>query len=102
MQLIYCNLGQNIHRLFQFLAQFLFATSETELDYYQQKVNERVALQVFEGLRLKIPPHGIFAAGGALVPTQEKKKRLKILVSRTCENINVREHSRTSTAFAEE
>ena len=78
MRLIYCNLGQNIRRLFQFLAQFLFATSETELDYYQQKVNERVALKVFEGLRLKI------------------------LVSRTCENINVREHSRTSTAFAEE
>ena len=27
---------------------------------------------------LKIYPHGIFAAGGALVPTQEKKKALKI------------------------
>ena len=26
----------------------------------------------------KTHPHGIIAAGGALVPTQEKKKRLKI------------------------
>ena len=26
-------------------------------------------------LRLRILPHGIFAAGGAFVPTQEKKKK---------------------------
>ena len=37
------NLGQNIRRLFHFLAQFIIATSETELDYYHQKVNARVA-----------------------------------------------------------
>ena len=30
-------------------------------------------------LRPRILPHGIFAAGGASVPTQEKKKRLRIL-----------------------
>ena len=28
------NLGQNIRRLFHFLAKFLFTTSETELDYF--------------------------------------------------------------------
>ena len=28
-----------------------------------------------EDLRLRILPHGIFAAGGAFVPTQEKKKK---------------------------
>ena len=37
------NLGQNIWRLFDVLAQFLFTTSETELDYYHQKVSSRVA-----------------------------------------------------------
>ena len=37
------NLGQNIWRLFHVLAQFLFITSETELDYYDQKVIVRVA-----------------------------------------------------------
>ena len=46
-----CNLGQNIWRLFHFLAQFLFTTSETELDYYQQKVNVRVASRVAERLK---------------------------------------------------
>ena len=30
-------------RLFHFLARLLFTTSETELDYYDQKVNVRVA-----------------------------------------------------------
>ena len=39
-ELKFCyNLGQNICLLFHFLAQFLFTTSETELDYYHQKVN---------------------------------------------------------------
>ena len=28
---------------FNFLAQFLFTTSETELDYYYQRVNKQVA-----------------------------------------------------------
>ena len=34
-----CNLGQNICRHFHVLAQFLFTISETELDYYHQKMN---------------------------------------------------------------
>ena len=42
------NLGQNICRLFQFLAQFLFTTSETELDYYHWNVNIRVASRAAE------------------------------------------------------
>ena len=45
------NLGQNICRLFHFLAQFVFTTSETEVDYYHQKVNLRVASRVAERLR---------------------------------------------------
>ena len=32
------NLEQNICRLFHVLAQFLFTISETELEYYYQKV----------------------------------------------------------------
>ena len=36
------NLGLNIYRLFHFLAQFLFTSNETELDYYHQKENLRV------------------------------------------------------------
>ena len=47
-----CNLGQNICRLFHFLAQFLFTTSETEPDYYHQKVN---AYELLNDLRLKDP-----------------------------------------------
>ena len=39
------NLGQNIWRLFQDLAQFSFTTSKTELDYYHQKVYVQVALE---------------------------------------------------------
>ena len=42
------NLGQNIWRLFHVLTQFLFTASETELDYYHQKVNVRVASRVAE------------------------------------------------------
>ena len=34
----------------RFLAQFLFTTSETELDYYHQKVSVRVASRVAERL----------------------------------------------------
>ena len=37
------NLGQNICGLFDFLAQLVFTTSETKLDYLHQKVNVRVA-----------------------------------------------------------
>ena len=43
-------LGQNICRLFQFLARFLFTTSETELDYHK-KVSARVASRVPERLK---------------------------------------------------
>ena len=39
-----CNVEQSICILFYVLAQFLFTTSETELAYYQQKVNVVVAL----------------------------------------------------------
>ena len=45
------NLGQNICRLFHFLAQFVFTTNETELDCHHQKVNTRVASPV--AVRLK-------------------------------------------------
>ena len=45
------NLGQNISGLFHVLAQFLFTTSETELDYYNQVVNVRVASRVSEQLK---------------------------------------------------
>ena len=42
------NFGQSICRLFHVLVQFFFTTSETELDYYHQKVTERIASQVAE------------------------------------------------------
>ena len=45
------DLGQNIWRLFHFSAQFFFTTSETELGYYHQKVNVRVASRVAERLK---------------------------------------------------
>ena len=44
------NFGQNICRISHVLAQFLFTTSDTEPDYYQQEVNVRVALRVVERL----------------------------------------------------
>ena len=37
------NHGQNICRLFHVLAKFPFTKSESELDYYHQKVNIRFA-----------------------------------------------------------
>ena len=37
---------ENVCRLFQILAQFPFTKSETELDYYHQKVNARVVSQI--------------------------------------------------------
>ena len=46
-----CNLGQNIRRRFHFLAQFLCPTSETELDYYHQKVNVRVDSRIAKWLK---------------------------------------------------
>ena len=42
------NLRQKVRRLFHVLSQFLFTTSEMELDYYHQKVNVRDASQVVE------------------------------------------------------
>ena len=42
---------QNIFRLFKVLAYFLFTTSETERDYYQRKLNVRVALRVAKQLK---------------------------------------------------
>ena len=39
----FCKLTQNICKLVHRLGQFPFTTSETELDYYQLKVNIRVA-----------------------------------------------------------
>ena len=45
------NLGQNIWRLFHFLAQCFFTTSEADLDYYHQKVSVRVASPVAERLK---------------------------------------------------
>ena len=44
--------GQNIWRLFHVLAQFLFTTNETELDYYHQKVSVQVDSRVAERLSI--------------------------------------------------
>ena len=38
-------------RLEKHLAEFIFATSETELDYYQQETNVRVASRPAEPLK---------------------------------------------------
>ena len=43
MQVQVYNLGQNICRLFHFLAQFVFTSSETELDYRLLRVVSRAA-----------------------------------------------------------
>ena len=45
------NLGQNIWRVFHFLVQVFFTTSETELDYYHQEVSVRVASRIAERLK---------------------------------------------------
>ena len=37
-QILSRSYNQNIYKLFPFLAQFLLIASETELDYYHQKV----------------------------------------------------------------
>ena len=42
------NHGKSICRLLHILAQFSFATSQKELDYYHQKMSIRVAAQVAE------------------------------------------------------
>ena len=47
------NPGQNIWKLFHSLAQFLLTTSETEPDYYHQKVNE-LPHDLLNDLRLTI------------------------------------------------
>ena len=41
----------NLCRLFHFLAQFLFTTSDTELDYYHKKNSVGVASRVSEQLK---------------------------------------------------
>ena len=46
------NLGQNICRLFHVLAQFLFTSSQTELDYYHWKVNVQLPHELQNSLRL--------------------------------------------------
>ena len=46
------NFGQNIWRLFHVLAQFLFTTNETQMDYCHLKVNVQVASRVAERLRI--------------------------------------------------
>ena len=48
LAIFFYNLEQNIYRLFHVLAQFLFTTSETEIDYYHQKVDVRVISRVTE------------------------------------------------------
>ena len=50
----YHNLGQNIWRLFHFLAQFFFTTSKTELDYYHQKWVYELPHELPSDLRLRI------------------------------------------------
>ena len=45
-------LGQELWRLFHVLAQFLFTTSQTELDYYHQKVSLKIASRLAERLRI--------------------------------------------------
>ena len=55
------NLTQNIFSLFQVLVQFLFTSSETEIDYYHQKVNVRNVSRVAERFKTGINAHGIFA-----------------------------------------
>ena len=43
-----CSFEQNIFGLFHTLIQFIFRTSEMELDYYKQKVNMRVISRAAE------------------------------------------------------
>ena len=45
------NHGQNICRFFHVLTPFPITTGELELDYYNQKVNLRVAERVIERLK---------------------------------------------------
>ena len=47
----FCNFGQKVCRLFHVLAQFLCTTSETEVDYYHQKVNVRASERLKKDLR---------------------------------------------------
>ena len=66
----------NICRLFHFLAQFVFSTIETELNYYHQKVNVKVASRVAERLKLgsfkKIPE--MFEVNGQFPAVHPKAK----------------------------
>ena len=51
------NLEQNICILPRVLEKFLFPTSKTDLEYYYQKVNVRVASRVAKQLRDIIIPY---------------------------------------------
>ena len=55
-----CNLGQNVCRLFHILAQFFSTTSKTELNYYYQKVNLRVASWVADRIKAYLKKLGNF------------------------------------------
>ena len=50
------NLGQNIWRFFHFLAQYFLTTTETDLDYYHQKVSVRVASRVADHRKFQEDP----------------------------------------------
>ena len=50
---LFYNLGQNICRVFHTLAQFLFTTIETEIDFYHQRLKERFASRVAERIKAR-------------------------------------------------
>ena len=62
---------QNIRKLFHFLEQFPFITSEMKLDYYQKKGNISINSQVTEKY---------FRRWGGMMPTQEKKDLILTLI----------------------
>ena len=61
----------HICKLFHVLARFLFTISETELDYYHQKVNFKNCITTYR------TTYNLRYAGRANVPTQEQKKDLR-------------------------
>ena len=65
VSIINCNLGQNICTLLYSLAQLFFATTETELNYYHQKVRKL-------GYFKKIP--GMLRLDGDSAATHPKAK----------------------------
>ena len=60
------NIGHNVLELYNVLVQIRFTTSKTKRDIQYSKLGIRVTLRV--------AAERVFATGGALVPTQEKKK----------------------------